>query len=144
MRAAILGVLTGGLLLASGPAAAAPPRPAYAIDGDSVRVGSVTVRLLGIDTPEYGRCGFRKATTATKALIADGVRIRHVMGRDRYGRTLAYLRTADGRDIGAVLLRRGLAVSRYDSMDGYPAHPRQASYRRLDAAHNRAGMCFSR
>ena len=143
MRLAILAVLSGGLVMAVPPVQAAlPGSGTYAIDGDSVRVGRTTVRLLGIDTPEYGRCGYRAATQATRNLIADGVRIRHVMGTDKYGRTLAYLRTADGRDVGKVLLRRGLAVARYDSIDGYPAHPKQAAYRRLDASHNRPGVCF--
>jgi micrococcal nuclease len=143
MRRAILAAFTGGLVMAGPPVQAAHPGSVlYAIDGDSVRVGRTTVRLLGIDTPEYGRCGYGAASMATRALIADGVRIRHVMGKDRYGRTLAYLRTADGRDVGKVLLRRGLAVARYDSLDGFPAHPKQAAYRRLDARHNRPGMCF--
>lgn len=117
------------VLLAGGPA------PVYAIDGDTIQVGWRTVRLLGVDTPEYGHCGFRKATAMTKRLIADGVRLRHVSGTDRYGRTLAYVRIADGRDVGTVLLRSGLAVARYDSRDGYPWHPRQAAYRRIDARH---------
>jgi endonuclease YncB( thermonuclease family) len=142
MRSTISGVITVCVLLASAQVSAAAPRPGDPIDGDSVRVGGITVRLLGIDTPEYGRCGFQKAAHATAGLIAGGVRIRQVMGRDRYGRTLAYLRTADGRDVGSVLLRRGFAVARYDSLDGYPAHPKQASYRRLDARHDRPGMCF--
>lgn len=129
-------------MLAGGPIPAASGQTLYAIDGDSVRVGRTTVRLLGIDTPEYGRCGYRTATDTTRSLIAGGVRIRHITGRDRYGRTLAYLRTADGRDVGTVLLRRGLAVARYDGLDGYPVHPKQAAYRRLDAKHDRPGICF--
>lgn len=143
MRPAILAAVSGALLIVGPPVHAGPAGSwLYAIDGDSVRVGGTTVRLLGIDTPEYGRCGSRAATKATRNLIADGVRIRHVMGKDKYGRTLAYLQTADGRDVGKVLLRRGLAVARYDSLDGYPAHPKQSAYRRLDALHNRPGMCF--
>lgn len=143
MGAAIVAaLLSTGLLLGAVSGAATGPRPVHAIDGDSVSVGTTTVRLLGIDTPEYGRCGFRAATRATRALIADGVQIRHAMGRDRYGRTRAYLRTADGRDVGTELLKRGLAVARYDSLDGYPTHPKQGAYRRLDARHDRPGMCF--
>ena len=32
----------------------------YVVDGDTIRLGSGTyVRLIGIDTPEVGECGFR-------------------------------------------------------------------------------------
>lgn len=133
--AAVAGLLVGMVT----PAHAA--RDVYAIDGDTVRVGSRIVRLLGIDTPERDRCGYWGARTKMAGLIADGVRLRHRTGQDRYGRTLAYLRTRDGRDVGAVMLRSGWAIARYDSQDGYPYHPKQQRYRRLDANHDRRGVC---
>jgi endonuclease YncB( thermonuclease family) len=39
--------------------------------------------------------------------------------KDRYGRLLRYVRNPSGRDLGTVLIRRGLAVARYDARDGY-------------------------
>ena len=109
-------------------------RQATVIDGDSIRLGNGReVRLLGFDAPEWGTCGFWPARSKMGRLISDGVRLRHRSGHDRYGRILAYVRTRDGRDAGTVMLRKGLAVARYDSRDGYPWHPLEDRYRRLDA-----------
>jgi endonuclease YncB( thermonuclease family) len=55
--------------------------------------------------------------------------------KDSYGRLLRYVR-AGGRDTGLVLIRRGLAKARYDSLDGYDWHPRQERYRAADAKHS--------
>lgn len=129
------------VLLASVAAPARATTDVYAIDGDTVRVGERTVRLIGIDTPERFRCGYEGARSKMAALIADGVRLRNRSGKDKYGRTLAYLRTRDGRDVGTVMIKSGWAIARYDSYDGYPAHPKQQRYRRLDAAHDRRGVC---
>lgn len=116
------------------PAQADGWRRASAIDGDSLRLGNGReVRLLGYDAPEWGTCGFWQARSRMVALVSGGVELRHRSGRDRYGRILAYVRTRDGRDVGTVMLRRGLAVARYDSRDGYPWHPLESRYRRLDA-----------
>jgi hypothetical protein len=52
---------------------------------------------------------------------------------DRYGRLLRYVETAK-YDAGRVLINEGLAIARYDSRDGYGAHPREAAYVAADAA----------
>lgn len=104
----------------------------YAIDGDSLRRGDQDVRVIGIDTPEYGECGFEQARAATAGFISRGIRLVNRSGRDRYGRVLAYVESGNGRDLGTMLIRRGLANARYDSTDGYPWHPHQNRYRRLD------------
>lgn len=109
-------------------------KPAYVVDGDTVTVGSTrTVRILGIDTPEVGQRCYKQASAKMAVLVRDGVRLRHVTGKDRYGRTLAYIQLRDGRDAGTVMLRKGLAIARYDSRDGYDWHPKEAKYHRIDA-----------
>jgi hypothetical protein len=40
----------------------------------------------------------------------------------------------DGIDAGLALIEEGLAVARYDSRDGYGAHPREDTYVEVDAA----------
>ncbi|MFN8185221.1 MAG: thermonuclease family protein [Candidatus Nanopelagicales bacterium] len=108
---------------------------AEAVDGDTVQLlNGRYVRLLGIDTPEVGQCGYDAAKARMTKLVKNPVRLVNRSGKDKYGRILAYLRTKDGRDIGTVMLSKGLAVARYDSLDGYPWHPRQARYRALDAS----------
>ena len=37
-------------------------------------------------------------------------------------------------DVGRQMIADGFAVARYDSLDGYQTHPRQADYRALGAA----------
>lgn len=121
------------------PPATAPRQDAAAgtvlvvgiVDGDTIDVDTgERIRLIGVDTPERGRCGAAEATAATRSLVANkevvltpGARD----DRDRYGRALRYV-DVDGVDLGMELLRRGLAVARYDSRDGYPRHDREAAY----------------
>jgi micrococcal nuclease len=88
------------------------------IDGDTlvVRVDGEPrrVRLIGIDTPERGDCGFRRATTELRrrvggrrvVLEADPTQDRE----DRYGRLLAYVRRPGAeRTAQEALLRSGWA-----------------------------------
>lgn len=94
------------------------------------------MRFIGIDTPERGECGYKEAKARLSKLIAGRtVSTVDVPGnvKDRWGRELGYVEL-DGRDIGHILLLEGLAHARYDSLDGYPRHPRQEEYRWIDAA----------
>lgn len=128
-------VATAGMSLPAPPAAAADGyRWAIEVDGDTISiVDGPSVRLLGYDTPEEGQCGYSEATARMAALVQRPVKLYNKSGRDAYGRVLAYVKTRNGRDIGSVMLRRGLAVARYDRLDGYPWHPKQDLYRTLDS-----------
>jgi micrococcal nuclease len=93
------------------------------VDGDTVVVRlagrEVTVRLIGIDTPETKdprepvQCFGREASARTEQLLAGGTSVRLVYDverNDRYGRTLAYLYDAGaGRFVNAALVRDGYA-----------------------------------
>ena len=108
------------------------------IDGDTVVTNRGTVRLIGIDTPERGKCGSAKATRRARRLAPVGSSVtlgnpRSVKTKDHYGRLLRYVNRGQ-RDVGKVQIRRG-AWARYDSRDGYQRHPREAKYRRVDAHH---------
>ncbi len=111
------------------------------VDGDTVTVkastgASYTIRLIGIDSPEVGRCGADKATAAMNRMVA-GKRVTLAPGaktdKDHYGRLLRYVNVGS-LDAGRQQIATGLAVARYDGRDGYGVHPRQADYVRLDAA----------
>jgi endonuclease YncB( thermonuclease family) len=113
-------------------------------DGDTIVVsGGVRVRLIGIDTPERGQCGFHEASDALEALIG-GRRVVLAAGArddsDRYGRLLRYVE-ADGTDLNLEMVRRGHAIARYDSRDGYGGHPREGAYVAADAASAPAAGC---
>jgi hypothetical protein len=89
------------------------------IDGDTLKIAGRPIRLYGIDAPELGQTcadGWRDGEMARRALAAI-VTARPVECRrittDRYGRTVAVCR-ADGEDIGATLVRSGMAWA-YDT-----------------------------
>ena len=118
-----------GLVLTIGIAAcaAAPTDRAEVIrviDGDTIDVTigdrEERVRLLGIDTPEVHvpagarpDCFGAEASAYTKQLLGEGTAVRlerDVVGRDDYGRLLAYVyRVDDGTLINEVLVRQGYA-----------------------------------
>ena len=109
----------------------------HVVDGDTVDVEGVgRIRVIGIDTPERGACGFESATQAMSALVL-GREVTLVPGAssdaDRYGRLLRYVDVGD-EDSGLSLIEDGWAIARYDSRDGYGRHPREDAYVAADAA----------
>ena len=110
------------------------------IDGDTIDTSAGRVRVIGIDTPERGECNFGPASSLLSRLIAQSgnqVVLVAVPGKDdtdRYGRLLRYVDSPSGQDLGREIIANGLAIARYDSRDGYGAHPREADYVALDAA----------
>ncbi|KAA1421243.1 thermonuclease family protein [Nocardioides humilatus] len=109
------------------------------VDGDTLELRSgVRVRLIGVDTPERGDCGYDAATRVAKRLAPAGTRVTvvnppSVDDRDRYDRLLRYVMRS-GNDVGLRQIKRG-AKARYDGRDGYDRHPRQDLYRRTDREH---------
>jgi len=114
------------------------------VDGDTIWAArgaeSVKVRLIGIDTPEVGQCGFAEASRNLRGLIGSQ-RVTLTPGAqtdlDRYGRSLRYV-DVRGVDAGLRQIKQGYAVARYDSRDGYGAHPRETAYVRADAGSPKA------
>jgi len=135
---------TAVMLVAPEDAATAPAdRPSgtlvtQVVDGDTVEIESGDrVRLIGIDTPEVGQCGYETATVALRSLV-EGERVilqnpPGVQDEDVYGRLLRYVDQGE-TDAGYQLLKVGLAIARYDSQDGYDPHPRESRYRAADKA----------
>lgn len=148
--AALVGVtplVAGGcssLGAGSGAGATASGVVTDVIDGDTIDVADVgRVRLIGIDTPEVGECGYEPATERLVDLVL-GEQVDLVPGGtddvDRYDRLLRYV-DLDGLDVGLVLVEEGLAVSRYDSRDGYGEHDREQEYVGTDTASSRYAGC---
>lgn len=94
--------------------------PAYAVDGDTLRLAESSVRLLGIDAPEIDQpctdatgvswaCG--EAARDSLASLVEGNEVRCMpTGRDTYGRILARC-TLGQDDLGAELVSLGFALS---------------------------------
>lgn len=109
-----------------GPAAvpehvAARPSAVRVVDGDTLRVGATTVRLMGLDAPERGQTCRRADGTvfdcgaAATDILAGLVHERHVTcrvhGADRYGRSLGVCK-AGRRELNRELVAAGYAIAR--------------------------------
>lgn len=110
----------------------------HVVDGDTLDVDGVRVRIIGIDTPERGECGFKEAGDDVRELVAGKTVIVFAADQrethDRYGRELGTVIVDGGVDIGRTLIAEGYANARYDSRDSYGGHEREQEYRDLDAA----------
>jgi len=92
---------------------------ARAADGDTLTLDGQRIRLLGMDSPEMmqvcrrdgadWRCGVAARSRLAELLRAGPATCR-TAGRDRYERWLARCE-AGGEDIGARMVREGLAVA---------------------------------
>lgn len=101
-----------------------------AVDGDTLTLDGLRIRIKGIDAPERRQlCGpdgrrWPCGLEAGRALAARAGNLRCVLkGLDKYQRRLAVCRTASG-DLGAELVRLGHAV-------GYGAYGREEAEARL-------------
>ncbi len=99
----------------SGPDVVRPASVAVTVvDGDTLKLGNERIRLIGIDAPEFlQRCadGWPAGRLATNRLLTltSGKRFDcQQKDRDRYGRVVAVCRLS-GEDLGAILVREGLA-----------------------------------
>ena len=90
------------------------------IDGDTLDVGGIRVRLHGIDAPEVGQtcrtatgkswdCG-TWASRELRALYQGAQASCEAVDRDKYDRVVATCSVA-GHDLGAELVRRGMAIA---------------------------------
>jgi len=82
----------------------------YVIDGDTIVIRKTRIRLAGIDAPELTQGWGQKSKWALFELCKGQVITAEVTGRDRYGRALAVCYLPDGRDVGAELIKMGLAL----------------------------------
>lgn len=83
------------------------------VDGDTLYVGDVKIRLALVDTPEVGEDGFEEATQFAKNLCPVGsnatVDQDDEQLYDWYGRMLAVV-YCDGKNLNEELLEKGHAV----------------------------------
>jgi endonuclease YncB( thermonuclease family) len=93
-------------------------RSVRVVDGDTLEVsgpdGDVTVRVIGINTPESGECFSEEATAALSALVSgeELVLVEDRSDVDEFGRALRYVETVEGVDVGAQLVAGGFAIAR--------------------------------
>ena len=86
------------------------------IDGDTLRIGDVTIRLAGLDAPELRQscgavaCG-EMARDTLQSMIGDQEIACTPTGDRTYGRIVATCRTEMIEDIGAAVVARGSAMN---------------------------------
>lgn len=131
----------GGCSASSLPTPSVTPSPSATatttfrtvVDGDTIDTDAGLIRIIGIDTPERGECGDTEAAATFNGVLSAGdlVTLELPPGqndRDQYDRFIRYVTTTTGVDLGLLQLTSGHAIAKYDSTDGYPAHPREAEY----------------
>ncbi len=125
---------------------AAPKLDIRIIDGDTIRLGKVKVRLHGIDAPETDQtcrnargeaypCG-KRATSVLVLRAAAGVSCEPAGDeQDRYGRMIATCFAVDGTNINAYMVRSGYALAyrkyseKYVSQEGEARAGRRGMHR---------------
>jgi endonuclease YncB( thermonuclease family) len=119
LAAIVLGVITAIACITAIPVAAAPltiSGPARVIDGDTVVVAGVTVRLKGVDAAELGTVRGEDAKAVMMGIVTGDLTCR-LTGEKTWKRDVGYCFTADGMDINREIIEMGaaLACPRYDT-----------------------------
>ena len=108
----ILGFLFRALTRSKGraPEAAELRGKAYVIDGDTIVIKRKKIRLAGVDAPELDQPWGQTAKWAMVALCRGQVVTAKLNGGSSKDRLVATCYLPDGRDIGAELIKQGLAL----------------------------------
>lgn len=135
LAVAVLAFLVGIVAYAASPAPITGP--AFVIDGDTLDVAGVRVRLWGIDAPEAAQsCFDDKNQRYSCGSLATDVLVEEIgmadvtcqkQDTDRYGRVVAIC-FVHGHDLGARMVQRGFALD-YEHYSGgkYRAEQEEAA-----------------
>lgn len=135
------------------PVASVPPgvpegviqaRLVKVVDGDTIEVNiggqDMTVRYVGVDTPERGEPGYKAAAAANESFLGDGNLwlLPDKTDRDRYGRLLRFIYTAEGVFVNREMLLQGWA----QPLEFEPDVTRAVEFRKLarEAAEAKRGF----
>jgi endonuclease YncB( thermonuclease family) len=107
---------------------------ARTIDGDTIEIGAVPVRLKGIAAPERDEAGGAEATEAMRRLIGDKEVRCELTGERTHHRAVGYC-SAGGTDLNGAMVRGGWALScprysgRYVGLEPRAGLVQRAGYR---------------
>jgi endonuclease YncB( thermonuclease family) len=89
--------------------------PARVIDGNTVAIGDVYVRLKGVDAAVLGTARGEHARRVMLEIVTSELTCR-LTGENTYSREVGFCTTADGVDINRAIIEQGaaLACPRYD------------------------------
>ena len=94
----------------------------YVVDGDTIRIGSVSLRLAGIDAPELDHPWGQKAKWELVRLCKGQTITAKIEPGISYDRLVATCYLPDGRDLSAEMVRRGHAIDWPKFSGGKYAH----------------------
>lgn len=94
-----------------------PPQPrtvvrgrCWVVDGDTIVIDKVFIRLAGIDAPELDHPWGQRSKWALVQLCKGQIVTAHIRPELSYDRLVAECYLADGRDLAAEMVRSGLAL----------------------------------
>lgn len=93
-----------------------PPAPgllrgmAWVVDGDTIVIDKVSIRIAGIDAPELDHPFGKQAKWALLKLCKGQVVTARILPEMSYDRLVAECALPDGRDLAAEMVRLGLAL----------------------------------
>lgn len=137
--------LVGGMLryvviwlcLSGAAAAQSYSGPARVVDGDTLDLGlSHNIRLHGIDAPERGQiCGALKCGAMVRSWLAQQTKGQRVICTQtawdgRYSRPVAVCELPDGRDLGRMMVRAGLAWAYVKYSNDYVLEEKEAALKK--------------
>lgn len=82
---------------------------ARVVDGDTLWLGNVKIRLNGIDAPERGKASYRDATRALERLVANKVVVCELNGDKSYDRFIGSCYVGK-TDVAAAVIASGHAL----------------------------------
>ncbi|MBS0126396.1 thermonuclease family protein [Thetidibacter halocola] len=83
---------------------------AWVVDGDTIDVEGVRLRLFGIDAPEMDHPYGKQSKWAMVNLCKGHLVTAEIVDEDTHGRSVARCLLPDGRDLSAELVKQGLAL----------------------------------
>lgn len=92
------------------PAARLLRGPAWVVDGDTIIIDKVSIRLAGIDAPELDHPFGKQAKWALFKLCQGQAVTARVLPELSYDRLVAECTLPDGRDLAAEMVKLGLAL----------------------------------
>ncbi len=84
--------------------------PCWVIDGDTIVINKITIRLFGIDAPELDQPYGQKAKWALLKLCKGHVVRAEFDGNLSHDRSVALCYLPDGRDLSAEMVKCGMAL----------------------------------
>lgn len=106
---------------------------AYIIDGDTIKIKGVKIRLAGIDAPELNMPWGQKSKWTMVDICKGQTIVAELDGERSHDRLVGTCFLPDGRDIGAEIIKRGLALDL--------PHFSGGKYRKLEPEGARRKLC---